>query len=182
MTLRPLGVDDAESTLRWRSSPRARLLHRGAASVAEQRRWIAARPDDERNFIIELAGAHPVGMLSLVAVDREVGHAETARFLIGDEEAVRGVPVAVEAMKLLYELAFDGLGLHRIYGVIAAENTRMIKWQRYLGMREEGRLRDHLLVDGARQDAVCMGLLEDEYRATALPRMEALIAASRSIA
>jgi hypothetical protein len=33
--------------------------------------------------------------------------------------------VALEAVKLLYEFAFDVLGLHRLYGPIAAENKGM---------------------------------------------------------
>jgi diamine N-acetyltransferase len=118
-------------------------------------------------------------MLSLIGVDTQNSHAESARFLIGDEDAVRGVPAAVEAMKLLYELAFDQLGLERVWGTIAADNRRMIKWQRYLGMREEGRLRNHYRIAGRFQDAVCLGILAEEYRGQARPRMEALIAAGR---
>jgi RimJ/RimL family protein N-acetyltransferase len=118
-------------------------------------------------------------MLSLIDIDLVHRHAETARFLIGDEQAARGLPAAVEAMKLLYQLAFDDLELVRIYGTVAESNARMIKWQRYLGMVEEGRLRQHLYIDGAWQDAVCLGLLADEYRTVTLPRMNALIAAAR---
>jgi RimJ/RimL family protein N-acetyltransferase len=55
----------------------------------------------------------------------------------------------------------------------------MIKWQRYLGMREEGRLRNHYLIGDRFQDAVCLGILAEEYRGQARPRMEALIAAGR---
>jgi len=121
-----------------------------------------------------------VGMLSLVDVDRTNRRAEPGRFLIGDDAAVQGVPAAVEAMKLLYELAFDELDLVRVCGIVAAGNTLMIKWQRFLGMREEGRLRSHLFLDGRFQDAVFLGLLVEDYRATTLPRMNALIAAARS--
>jgi diamine N-acetyltransferase len=56
----------------------------------------------------------------------------------------------------------------------------MITWQQYLGMRVEGRLRDHLVIGGKHEDAVLLGLLSDEYRSTALPKMNALIAAARS--
>jgi RimJ/RimL family protein N-acetyltransferase len=179
VTLRPLREDDAELTLGWRQSERAALLNRAARSVADQAAWIRSRPASELNFVIELSGGRPVGMLSLIGIDRENRHAESARFLIGDEEAVKGIPAAVEAMKLLYELAFDELGLERVWGTIAAGNKLMIKWQRYLGMKEEGRLRRHYLLDGVYQDAVCLGILADEYRAMARPRMETLIAATR---
>jgi diamine N-acetyltransferase len=175
--LRRLRVEDAALTLRWRSSERAALLNRGAETVEAQAAWIASRGGRELNFVIELRDARPVGMLSLVDVDLVHGRAEPARFLIGEPAAVEGVPAAVEAMLLLYELAFERLGLRRLYGTVASGNPLMLKWQKYLGMREEGRLRAHLLLDGRIQDAVCLGLLAEEWRAVARPRMRALVLA-----
>jgi diamine N-acetyltransferase len=182
VTLRPLCAEDAEITLRWRQGARGGLMNRGAETVDEQAAWIRSRPDSERNFMIELADGRPVGMLSLIAIDAANSHAESARFLLGDEEAVRGVPAAVEAMKLLYELAFVRLGLERVWGLVVEENKRMAKWQRYLGMREEGRLRNHYFIGGRFQDAICFGILADEYHAFARPRLDALIAAGRRAA
>ena len=174
--LRPLATDDAARTFAWRRHQRAANLNAGAATVEEQSRWIRSRPASEYNFIIELAAGRPVGTLSLVDVDPHHLRAEPGRFLIGEEEAVRGVPAAVEAMKLLYELAFDSLGLRRVYGTVASDNSPVLKWQKYLGMKEEGRLRSHYFINGRFQDAVCMGLLFDEYRTTTLPRMRAMLA------
>ena len=180
VSLRPLGVEDAEMTLKWRQSQRAINQNQGAGTLAAQRAWISSRPDSEYNFVIELKDGTPVGMLSLVGVNQVNRHAEPARFLIGEEEACRGFPVAVEAMKLLYEFAFDTLQLVRVHGTIASDNKPMYKWQCYLGMKEEGRLRRHYFINNHFQDAICMGLLEDEYRRISLPRMRALIAAGRS--
>jgi RimJ/RimL family protein N-acetyltransferase len=175
----PLRVDHAELTFHWRQDTRARHLNRGAESVAAQRRWIASRPDTEYNFVITLRSGLPVGMVALINIDLGHRHAEPGRFLIGDESAVRGRPAAVEAMKLVYQLAFDELGLQRVHGSVAEDNGLMMKWQKFLGMREEGRLRRHFWLDGRWQDAVLFGLLEEEYRQQTLPRMNALIAAGR---
>ncbi len=177
--LRPLTLKDAEITHRWRHDARALHLNRSAATVADQARWIAGRPAGEFNYIIEMIGGPAIGMLSLVTIDLANRRAESARFLIGDEAAAKGAPAAVEAMKLLYELAFDGLGLERIYGVIEERNQRMIKWQKYLGMAEEGRLRQHMRMDGEFVDVVSLSLLADEYRAVTLPRMRGLMAMGR---
>jgi hypothetical protein len=84
-----------------------------------------------------------------------------------------------EAMKLLYELAFERLGLRRVWGIVASHNRRMVKWQTYLGMTREGCLRQHLFINGQVQDAIAFGLLADDYRRTTLPRLESLIAAAR---
>ena len=178
--LRPLRVDDAELTLGWRLGDRATFLNRGAQTVAEQARWIGSRPASERNFIIELVSGQPVGMLSLISIDTANRRGEPARFLIGDPDAVKGLPVAVEAMKLVYELAFDELRLHRVHGIVVAGNHLMVKWQKFLGMKEEGRLREHYFIDDGYQDGICLGMTEDEYRSIALPRMTALIRAAAS--
>lgn len=180
INLRPLGVDDALITFQWRSSDRARLLNAGAKCLAEQKNWIVDRPQNECNFIIELKNGLPVGMLSLVGINLINRNAETARFLIGDEESSKGIPVAVEAMKLLYQFAFDELKLMRLYGTVASSNSLMTKWQKYLGMKEEGRMRNHYYIDGAWNDAIILGLLVHEYRAQSLPRMNALITTTRN--
>jgi diamine N-acetyltransferase len=180
VNLRPLEVADAELTLGWRNGDRARYLNDGAQTVAQQAAWIAGRPDSEFNYVIELVDGRPVGMLSLYAIDPVSRRGEPGRFLIGDEAAVQGIPAAVEATKLLYGLAFDKLGLVRLCGIAAAENTLVIKWQKFMGMREEGRLRNHLCLGGRFQDGIYMGLLVDDYRTTTLPRMNALIAAARN--
>lgn len=177
--LRPLTVEDAGLTLGWRHGKRAIHLNSGSQSIEQQAQWIAARPDSEYNFIIELKDGRPVGMVSLTDIDAVHRHAEPGRFLIGDERAVRGIPAAVEAMKLIYELAFETLGLERVHGIIASENSLMIKWQKFLGMAEEGRQRNHLFIDGKFQDAVLFGMLADEYRTKARQKMESLIRAAR---
>jgi diamine N-acetyltransferase len=175
VTLRPLAPSDAAVTHAWRLGDRARHLNGGAASVEDQARWIASRPNGEFNYMIELKDGRPIGMLSLLSIDLANRRAESARFLIGDEEAARGVPAAVEAMSLIYELAFDRLGLERVHGVIEESNHLMVKWQKYLGMREEGRFRRHFLMEGQFRDAIALSLLADEYRAVALPRMRMLM-------
>ena len=167
VNLIPLSVDDAELTFEWRNLERAQFLNKGSTSVAEQRAWITNRPENEINWIITLRkSGMKVGMLSLVNINTISRNAESARFLIGNEEAVKGIPVAVEAMKNLYDFAFMHLKLHKVYGQIVASNKVMIKWQKYLGMKEEGLLREHLMINGELQDAVIMGILSEEYIAS----------------
>ena len=177
--LRPLVPDDAMLTLRWRQAERAANLNSGARSVEQQAAWIGGRPESEYNFVICLKDGRDVGMVSLVGINAVSRHAEPGRFLIGEAEAVRGIPAAVEAMKLLYELAFDQLGLQRVFGTVVSDNPLMLKWQKFLGMKEEGCMRRHYFINGHFQDAILVGMLEEEYRSAALPRMNGLIAAGR---
>ena len=46
----------------------------------------------------------------------------------------------------------------------------------------EGRLRSHLRQGGGKfEDAICLGMLVDEYRNTARPKMDALIASAKKV-
>ena len=180
VTLRPLTPADAAMTLAWRQCNRAINLNRGAQTLEQQAAWLGSRPAGEYNFAITLkTSGQPVGTVSLLNIEVTHFRAESGRFLIGEEDAVRGIPAAVEAMKLLYELAFNELKLLKIYGSVVSDNPLMLKWQKFLGMKEEGRLRQHYFINGHFQDAVMLGLLADEYRKEALPRMNMLIAAGR---
>ncbi|MBT4792933.1 MAG: GNAT family N-acetyltransferase [Halobacteriovoraceae bacterium] len=175
INLRLLSEQDAGITFEWRKGDRASLLNKGAETVEQQKKWISLRPEGELNYMIETKENKPIGMISLIAIDKANKRAESARFLIGEKEASRGIPAAVEAMKLLYELAFHELGLVRIYGTIASSNKQMIKWQKYLGMQQEGALRNHYFLNGGYQDAICMGILKEEYEQVALPKMKTLM-------
>jgi diamine N-acetyltransferase len=182
VNLRALNTRDAEVTFKWRKSRRAKFLNQGASTAQQQLDWIASRPSSEFNFIIELKRNNtPLGMISLTNLDKENLHAEPGRFLIGEEDSVRGIPVAVEAVKLLYEFAFYDLGLVRLYGVIAENNSLMIKWHKYMGMKVEGQLRNHLKQGDTYQDGVLVGLLLEDFKKITLPRINSLLALAHKI-
>jgi RimJ/RimL family protein N-acetyltransferase len=176
----PLKPEHASLTFAWRKSERATNLNRSAQSIELQAAWIASRPYSEYNFIITLKDGLPVGMVSVIGIDPLHRHCEPGRFLIGNEAAVRGVPVAVEAMKLIYHLVFNELKLNRVFGYVTSDNVLMIKWQKFMGMKEEGRWRRHFFINGHFQDAVLFGMLVEEYLDQALPKMNSLIAAGRA--
>jgi len=173
--LRPINASDAEITLSWRLSGRSRHLNAVSGDLESQLNWIANRPESDFDFIIILKNGLRVGMVSLTEIDMVNKNAVPGRFLIGDEAAVKGKPVAVEAMSLVYQLAFDQLNLVRLHGIIAEKNLKMIKWQVYLGMKVEGVLRSHLFQNGSFENAKVLGLLEEDYRKITIPRMKALM-------
>jgi diamine N-acetyltransferase len=178
--LRLLQNTDAEVTLRWRTGNRASLMNPGAVTLEQQAVWIFSWSAFEFNFFLSMKKGCPIGMLSLISVDHRHRRGEVARFLIGDQQAVQGIPAAVEAMFLLYKFAFDELNLQRLFGVVVSGNPLMLKWHRYMGLTEEGRLKRHYFMDQQFQDGICVALLVEEYRKKTLPRMQALLASMRS--
>jgi RimJ/RimL family protein N-acetyltransferase len=174
-TLRPLTLDDAEITLEWRLSARARFLQRGAQTMAEQRAWIAAKlATDELNFIIEYRNK-PVGMIALLDISQFHKSVQMGRLLVGEEEWVGKAPVAFDADLMLCDYAFDTLKMHKIYGDVLEENQAMLRTRLYLGYKQDGILREHYLFDGVYKNTVAVSILENEYRMTCRPKLLQLI-------
>jgi len=175
--MRPMQLEDASITLAWRLGKRAAKLRDGAETTEDQAKWIASRPDNELNFIIEtLPKKLPVGMISLVEIDFVFQRAEPARFLIGEERLARGLPVAAEALSLLYALAFGPLNLLELYGTMSEDNISMLKWHRYLGAKETGNLPKKVLIDGGLKTLMGIMLSQEDYRALVKPKLDRLLA------
>jgi diamine N-acetyltransferase len=182
VTLRPLTVEDAEMTLRWRRGRRARFLQPGSQTIQEQREWIASKEQSsDLNFVIEHCG-EPVGMIALLELNCRHRTAEMGRFLIGEQAKVGNAPVAFEAELLLSDYVFDDLDFHKIYGDIMEDNIAMIRTRLYLGYQKDGILRDHYIYDGVYKNTVAISLLKDEYRMVCRPKLVQLIAFFCSIA
>ena len=176
VTLRPLVLEDAARTLRWRLSQRAEILQEGARSEDDQRAWIAAHVSsrDELNFILEFRGA-PVGMVALHDIDPRNRSTAMGRLLIGEPAMVGQSPVFFESELLLSDYAFDELKMHKIYGDIMEVNVGMIRTRLYLGYRQDGILREHYFWKGTFKNAIAVSLLEDEYRAVCRPKLLQMI-------
>lgn len=176
--LRPLTVGDAEATNRWRNSPRAFLLNRGARTVEEQRAWIASRPEGEANFIQELTTGEAVGMISLLDIHPVHLHAEVGHFLIGEPELVKPYGpgrIAAETLSLMYRFIFGTLRLRSHWGPVAADNVQMVLFNKAIGSREIGRLTDHYFLDGHWQDAVIMQMTRTDYRTVTFGKLQGLM-------
>lgn len=175
VTLRLIAEDDAELTLKWRLSDRAKLMQRGATTVEEQRAWINNKVSTtEINCIIEYKN-RSVGMISLHDINKIHNHLIMGRLLIGEDEFVGKAPVAFEAELLLCDYAFDQIKTHKIYGDVVEANSAMLKLRTYLGYKKDGIMRDQLCFDGEYINTHTFSLLEHEYRTECRPKLKQLI-------
>ena len=174
-TLRPLTIDDAQITLQWRLSDRARLLNKGAQTVEQQRNWIVGREKaGDLNFIIEYQQS-PVGMIALHDISITHRHAIIGRLLIGEASVVGNAPVSFEAEVLLLDYAFEILSLHKIYGDIREDNKGMIRLRSYLGYHQDGVLRDYIYDDGKYVNGIMVSILEHEYWQVCRPKLVGML-------
>ena len=69
---------------------------------------------------------------------------------------------ATEAARALARYAFEGLNLHRIYASHTVNNPASGEVLRKIGMKYEGRMREHLVKWGEYQDLEFYGMLKGE--------------------
>lgn len=165
VTLRPLAGDDADDVVRWRNLPdvHAQLFSDRPPTREEHLRWFQSLDDRRREYVIEdSVSATAIGTVGLSQIDRRHRKAEFG-IVIGEPE-YRGKGFAWAASQELLRLAFDELGLHRVYLRVFADNQRAIILYERLGFVREGQQRDDAFKDGRFRDVVVMGLLEEEWR------------------
>ncbi len=76
-----------------------------------------------------------------------------------------GKGYGLEATRLMLQLGFNTLGLHRITAAIGPDNVASISLIERAGFTYEGRLRDHVFTNNAWRDSLLYALLEDEWKA-----------------
>jgi RimJ/RimL family protein N-acetyltransferase len=141
---------------RWLTDARGRdfLLSRATAKAADVEELVR---DPRNSFgVIVLPDATPIGAVAFLDHDPVQRKAEM-RKLIG-EPAQRGKGLAKEASSLWIRYGLAGLGLRKIFVSTFHTSVRNVRLNEELGFRLEGILRNEVLVDGAYQDVLRMGL------------------------
>lgn len=82
--------------------------------------------------------------------------------LIGDTN-FHGKGLAVEAIKLGNQMAFESHDLRKLFGGMYESNHSSIKAYTRAGWQIEGKLKGHYLVDGIAQDRILVGCFNPKY-------------------
>jgi [ribosomal protein S5]-alanine N-acetyltransferase len=143
-----------------------------AAWINETRRMAALAP--RRNFCLgieqygtDLVGAGTLDVLSIPHRQGEIGC-----YLRPDRW---GEGLGTEVARLLLELAFTRLGLHRVQATTDPENVAAKRVLEHVNMRHEGTHLDRFLVDGQWRDRDVYAITMPEWRGQ--PRRPAPVAA-----
>ncbi|UPV74030.1 GNAT family N-acetyltransferase [Halorussus limi] len=119
---------------------------------------VCVRSDDESANDDASEDPDPIGEVSLFRTEHD--HGEISYWLLPE---ARGEGYATEAVSLLLDYAFDTSGRHRVYARVVDFNGASRALVERLGFAEEGRLREHVFLEGAYRDVVLYGLLRDEW-------------------
>ena len=175
LAIRPLVATDAEAMAGYQSRPEVcRYIPyepRGAEVIADR----LADPAHNRSTIeaggetlwlgLTLAGSDDstvIGDVILAWRSAEHRTAEIGYVLAPEHE---GHGYVTEACRALLELAFDGLGAHRVVARLDARNEASAAVVRRLGLRQEAHLHENEWFKGEWSDELDFAILEDEWRA-----------------
>ncbi|GAB3499687.1 GNAT family N-acetyltransferase [Nocardiopsis coralliicola] len=165
--LEPLGPEHADDVYAAGHDTEIRRLtgtHR-VRGYDEVCAWCAERPDAADRIDMAIL-ARPegrfVGELALTDIDPDNESASYRIALSALQFTGRGI--GKEATRLVLRYAFTAIGLHRVRLEVFTFNMRAIAVYRSCGFTVEGRLRNALLWDGRRHDALIMGVLAPDFR------------------
>jgi RimJ/RimL family protein N-acetyltransferase len=171
LVLRPFREDDLEALHAIQSDPAVtRYLYWGPRTEDEVRESIqrkirtsVARPEEPLSIAVTLRdGGALIGDCTLFWSSSEHRQGEIG-FVFNP--TFHGHGYATEAARVLLELAFDGLRLHRVVGRLEARNRASAALLERLGMRREAHLIENEYVKDEWQSELVYALLESEWRA-----------------
>jgi RimJ/RimL family protein N-acetyltransferase len=178
LVVRALTENDIERHLALFSNPDVvRYLYFGPFDrpAAEQhlaRRSVVELPDETGwiNFGVELKDEGVlIGELAMGFISATHRHYEVGYVL---DPAYAGRGYATEGAALIVELAFSGLGAHRVSGRLDARNDASARVLEKLGMRREGLFLENEFVKGEWTDELVYAILAPEWRALRGPPTE----------
>jgi RimJ/RimL family protein N-acetyltransferase len=161
--LREMTEGDAATVVNSRNQPEvARWLVQWAPLTVEQHLcWFRAHQQADALFVFDLPDGTPIGAGSLYGFDRLRTSAEWGR--LWSIARTRYAFAMLEGCYLVHRLAFELLGVKRLYCATAAGNDPSLRLGPWLGYTQEGLRRQHRCTPDGYQDVVDFGLLVAEF-------------------
>lgn len=169
MKLRRLEEKDAEGMLEWMHDLeisrqfRDDMLSKTKKDVLEFIRQADIVPRNVKNLHYAVAGEKDeyLGTISLKAINWQDRNAEYA---ISLRRIAHGKGVGYTATEEILDIAFNELGLERIYLNVLSENVRAIRLYEKCGFILEGEFRKHLRLREQYRNLRWYGMLREEYK------------------
>lgn len=163
--LRAWERSDLEAFTRWFNDPEVTVnlgdAYPALSSIQEERFFEQAMTEKHHYAIVLRDGDLLIGNCGFGRVDEHNRSAELG-IVIG-EKSYWNLGYGREAVAMLLEIGFEGLGLNRVQLRYFDFNARGRRAYEAAGFVEEGRLRRSHYVAGAFHDMVIMSVLAEEY-------------------
>jgi RimJ/RimL family protein N-acetyltransferase len=159
--VRPMEESDAALIVAWRNRPDAArwLVQWQPLTVDGHLSWFRQACDRELLLVFEDPSGTPIGGGNFYGLDPKALTAEWGRIVSA------GVPSAMlEACYLAHRVAFELLGFERTFCGLAEPNGPARKLTEFLGYRQEGFRRSHLVTPHGTYNVLEYGLLAPEFQ------------------
>jgi RimJ/RimL family protein N-acetyltransferase len=165
--LRPVTEDDVPALMPMFRDPEATRLtgshEDGEPDEARLRAWYATRGDQDDRLDLAIVEMRTGSVIGEAVLNQWDAGNESCSFRICLGPAAVGRGLGTEATRLIVGYGFEQLRLHRISLDVYAFNPRARRVYEKVGFVAEGVLRDALLWEGERVDAVVMSILAPEW-------------------
>lgn len=164
--LRSLSLNDVPGMLEWMHDPNiANVFSADFMDMTEEgvRGFVQASWDDAESLHLAIVGegGEYLGTVSLKNIDRECLSAEYA---ISTRSKAQGTGAAMRGTRDVLALAFEKLGLERVYLNVKSTNARAIKFYEKVPFTREGTFRKAIKdKDGQLVDLVWFSMLREEF-------------------
>ena len=170
VSLRDFRPDDLEAVAAYASDPAvtAYLVWRPHASRQDTENWLKATveqaaTDPRRHFelaVVENRSGALIGGARVTVRNRDHRVGDLGYVL---RRSVWGQGFGTEVARLLVQLGFSRLALHRIEATCDPDNTASRRVLENVGMQREGYARENFWVRGTWRDSLLFAILEQEW-------------------
>lgn len=166
--LRSLKLKDSEGILEWMHDPKINLWYTGKIKNATLNRVInfinnaeeLMKQGTTRHYAIVNEEDEYLGTISLKNIEPIKG----AEYAISMRGTYQGKGIASWATQEIMRMAFDDLGLHRVYLNVPSDNEHANRFYVRNHFRYEGEAKDCIQIEGRIKSLKWYALLEEEYR------------------
>ncbi|MFI0421758.1 GNAT family N-acetyltransferase [Spongiactinospora gelatinilytica] len=123
----------------------------------------AAGPEPRLLYLLAAEETDSGKTIGVARITVEAEHPHSAEIGLGLRPDHWGRGMGTDLVRLVLQLGFKQLGLHRIWGARAPANTAAQLAMLVAGMVEEGRIRHHVRAKGEWRDSIVHSALEDEW-------------------
>ena len=166
--LRPFEESDiSERYVQWLNDPEVTQYFgfgKFPVTVADARRYLERFKGSTTDLILAIIDRESDQHIGNVTLNRIhwINRTADTGIMIGQKE-FWGKGYAFEGWGLLFDYAFQRLGLRKIIAGAVEGHAASLSVLRRLGFQTEGILRDENLLDGEYRDSIRMGLFQEEF-------------------
>lgn len=163
--LKKAEIQDAFFIYQLRTSNAGRFLRQPLNyNLESQENWMRNRPSNEINYIIyDKYSSEKVGTIGIYDVNFLDRIANVGRLILVEKFLNKSNPYGLEALFLTYNFVFNNLDFRKITGDILSKNIDMVKFQLFLGMEQEGFLKEHVKIQNKFEDLHIMSMFKNKF-------------------